>query len=155
MTNSNDSNNNRFDQIDSRLNRLLTGLEETKAIANSNSRAIQTLIDQQAAFQLQQNLAMNEMRQSINASNAIANSNSRTIEAMLEQETTNRLRHEEAMARQDERLSRLEEVSSGLIEVQRGMARMLGNHDEDRPTILRRLMSIENKVDQILDRNPE
>lgn len=130
-------------------------LTRIETLVESNSRAIQALIDQQATFQLQQNVAMNEMRQLISSTNAIANSNSRSIQAMMEQETTNRLRHEEAMAKQDERLSRLEEVSSRLTEVQLGMARMLGNHDEDRPTILRRLMSIENKVDQILDRNPE
>ena len=148
MTQSNHNDNSPFAQIDSRLDRLLTGLEATKAIANSNSRAIQTLIDQQATFQVRHEETIAELRANIN-------SNSRSIQAMMEQETTNRLRHEEAMAKQDERLSRLEEVSSRLIEVQRGMARMLGNHDEDRPTILRRLMSIENKVDQILDRNPE
>ena len=93
---------------------------------------------------------------------AIVESNSRAIQAMMEQETTNRLRHEEAMrqmremnANHEQRIVLLENVSSRLTEVQLGMARMLGNHDEDRPTILRRLMSIENKVDQILDRNPE
>ncbi len=32
---------------------------------------------------------------------------------------------------------------------------MLSNIDETNPTILRRLMAIENKVDQILEREPE
>ncbi|MGK7893722.1 MAG: hypothetical protein AB4372_08875 [Xenococcus sp. (in: cyanobacteria)] len=35
MTQSNNNNNSRFDQIDSRLDRLLTGLEETKASIDS------------------------------------------------------------------------------------------------------------------------
>ncbi|MGK7893723.1 MAG: hypothetical protein AB4372_08880 [Xenococcus sp. (in: cyanobacteria)] len=75
-------------------------------------------------------------------------SNSRSIQAMMEQQATDRLKHEEAMNQMRELMTRMAETQSGLT-------RILINHDEDRPTILRRLMSIENKVDQILDRNPE
>ena len=60
-------------------------LSRIEALVESNSRTLEALINQQATFQLQQNLAMNEMRQSINASNAIANSNSRSIQAMMKQ----------------------------------------------------------------------
>ena len=122
MTNNN-GNSNRLDRIENALDRLIDGLTETKAIANSNSRAIQ---------------------------------------AMMEQQATERLKHEETMAQMRElnanhsqRLAVLEEISSRITEVQSGMARMLVNHDEDRPTILRRLMAIENKVDRILEQNKD
>lgn len=137
MTHSNDNNSDRLTRIE--------------ALVESNARTIQAT-----------STNIDKLSTEIQETKAIANSNSRAIQAMMEQETTNRLRHEEAMrqmremnANHEQRIALLENVSSRLTEVQLGMARMLGNHDEDRPTILRRLMSIENKVDQILDRNPE
>ena len=84
---------------------------------------------------------------------AIVESNSRTIQAILEQRATDRLLHEERMAKQDAEIAELKDISSRLTEVQLGMARMLGNIDETNPTILRRLMAIENKVDRILERD--
>ena len=38
-----------------------------------------------------------------------------------------------------------------LTEVQTGMAQWLNSVDEDRPTILGRLMNIETKIDRILE----
>ncbi|MBE9171271.1 hypothetical protein IQ238_28500 [Pleurocapsales cyanobacterium LEGE 06147] len=76
---------------------------------------------------------------------AIVESNSRLLQAMLEQRATDRLEHEERMARLEDaviRLTRIEEAQN----------RMLANMDDDRPTILRRLMAIENKVDTLLER---
>ena len=84
---------------------------------------------------------------------AIVESNSRTIQAILEQRATDRLLHEERMEVANAEIAELKEISSRLTEVQLGMARMLGNIDETNPTILRRLMAIENKVDRILEQN--
>ena len=42
-----------------------------------------------------------------------------------------------------------------VTETQRGLTKILINQDQDRPSILRSLMTIENKVDQLLDPNPE
>ena len=39
-----------------------------------------------------------------------------------------------------------------LTDVQEGIANLLSRMDEDRPTILRKLTAIENKVDQLLKR---
>ncbi len=78
---------------------------------------------------------------------AIVESNSRAIQAMMEQQATARLRHEERMEKHDQEIAELKDIASRLTEVQMGMARLLGNIDETNPTILRRLMSIENKVD--------
>ena len=88
----------------------------------------------------------------LNRIEAIVESNSRAIQAMIEQQATDRLIHEERMEKHDREIVELKEISSRLTEVQRGMARMLGNIDETNPTILRRLMTIENKVDQILEK---
>ena len=86
---------------------------------------------------------------------AIVESNSRTIQAILEQQATDRLRHEERMEKHDREIAELKGISSRLTEVQTGMARMLGKIDENNPTILRRLMNIEDKVDLILERGGE
>ena len=86
---------------------------------------------------------------------AIVESNSRTIQAILEQQATDRLRHEERMEKHDREIAELKGISSRLTEVQTGMARMLGKIDENNPTILRRLMNIEDKVDRILERGGE
>ena len=39
-----------------------------------------------------------------------------------------------------------------LIKVEEGLINMMANVDENQPTILRRLMAIENKVDSLIDR---
>ncbi len=109
MTGGNSNSSDRLNRIENALDRLIGGLEQTKQIANSNSRAIQ---------------------------------------AMMEQQATDRLKHEEAMAE-------MRDIMKRVVETQSGLTRILINHDEDRPTILRRLMAIENKVDRILEREQE
>jgi methionine synthase I (cobalamin-dependent) len=70
----------------------------------------------------------------------VVDSNSRAIQAMLDQAVTDRLNHEA-------RMEKLERLSEGLVN-------MLSSIDEDRPTILRRLNTIEQKTNSILDRLP-
>ena len=72
-------------------------------------------------------------------------SNARTIQAMLEQQETTRLRHEEQIDEFRQGMLRLARVEEGLIN-------MMVSIDEDRPTVLRKLTSIENKVDRILEK---
>ena len=71
-------------------------------------------------------------------------SNSRAIQAMIEQRATDRLEHEQ-------RIARLEDLASRLTRIEEAQNRMLASIDEDRPTVLRKLTTIENKIDQILD----
>jgi hypothetical protein len=73
-------------------------------------------------------------------------SNARAIQAMLEQQETERLRHEE-------QLSEIRDAILRLTRVEEGLANMISSLDEDRPTVFRRLMSIENKIDRILERD--
>ena len=52
----------------------------------------------------------------------------------------------------EERIQTLEDVVSRLTRIEEGQNAMLGNIDETQPTILRRLMAIENKVDTLIER---
>jgi ABC-type lipopolysaccharide export system ATPase subunit len=69
----------------------------------------------------------------------------RTVQAMLEQRATDKLEHEE-------RMNRMEDVVAKLTRIEEAQNRMLASIDDDRPTVLRRLMSIENKVDTLIER---
>ncbi len=90
----------------------------------------------------------------------IVESNSRAIQAMLEQQATDRLKREEEKAQHEERMARLEDTVirlddtvARLTRIEEAQNRMLASMDDDRPTVLRRLMSIENKVDTLIERN--
>ncbi len=142
MTHSHDNNNS------DRLSRI-------ENLVESNSRAIQALIEQRGSEQLQHEQAMASIR-------AVTDSNARSIQAIIEQQTTDRLNHQERMLQHEARMRSLEEnlvetrqLMAQVTETQRGLTKILINHDQDRPSILRSLMTIENKVDQLLDRNPE
>jgi chromosome segregation ATPase len=89
-------------------------------------------------------------------------SNARAIQAMIDGRVQERLEHEQRMEQygfiiqqHETRMQRLEEILNRVVNVQEGLTRMLVSLDDDRPTILRRLNSIENKVDQILERERE
>jgi hypothetical protein len=117
----------RLDRIENALDRLVGGLEETKANID------------------RLNVGLEETK-------AIANSNSRAIQAMMEQQATDRLKREEEKAENERRIRLSEETQRDLVRTSAGVVRLLTLMDEDRPTILRRLMAIENKVDRILER---
>ena len=76
----------------------------------------------------------------------------RTIQAMLEQRATDKLEHER-MRFSEERINRLEDVAVKLANIEEAQNKMLVSIDEDRPTVLRRLMAIENKVDSLIERD--
>ena len=81
----------------------------------------------------------------------IVQSNSRLLQAMLEQQATQRLEHIERMSRLEDTVIRLDDTVARLTRIEEAQNRMLATIDDDRPTVLRRLMSIENKVDRILN----
>jgi ATPase subunit of ABC transporter with duplicated ATPase domains len=90
---------------------------------------------------------------------SIVESNSRAIQALLDQAAEDRLnREEERLAQEqrarehEERMIHIEALSQRLVQVQEGMANLLISLDEDRPTILRKLNTIDNKVDVIINR---
>ena len=73
-------------------------------------------------------------------------SNARTIQGILDARATERLEHEEKMEVMSEAIQRL-------IRVEEGLVNMVANVDENQPTMLRRLMAIENKVDTLIERD--
>ncbi|MEM6614798.1 MAG: hypothetical protein AAF652_21655 [Cyanobacteria bacterium P01_C01_bin.72] len=77
---------------------------------------------------------------------AIVEFNSRAIQAIMEQRATERLEHEE-------RMKFLAENQRQLIQTQRGIANLVSSLDEDRPTVLRKLTAIENKLDSLIEGN--
>ena len=79
-------------------------------------------------------------------------SNARTIQAMLEQQETSRLQYEDHRLLHEEQMNEIRQAMLRLASVEVGLINMVVAIDEDRPTILRRLTSIENKVDQILEK---
>ena len=79
-------------------------------------------------------------------------SNARTIQAMLEQQETSRLQYEEHRLLHEEQMNEIRQAMLRLASVEVGLINMVVSIDEDRPTVLRRLTSIENKVDQILEK---
>jgi hypothetical protein len=83
----------------------------------------------------------------------IVQSNSRLLQAMLEQRATDRLEHEERMKGLEETVIRLDDTVARLTRIEEAQNRMLASMDEDRPTVLRRLMTIENKVDTLIERD--
>jgi len=74
-------------------------------------------------------------------------SNARTAQAMLDTMAEARLEREELR----EGTLKLQEAIIRLADTQNGIANLLASLDDDRPTILRKLTTIENKLDQILE----
>jgi enoyl reductase-like protein len=85
---------------------------------------------------------------------SIVESNSRAIQAMLDQAATDRLRRDEERLEHQRRIESLEANNQILARTQEGITALLSLMDEDRPTILRKLNTIEQKTDSILSRLP-
>ena len=88
----------------------------------------------------------------------LVESNARAVQAMLELRATDRLEHEERIAgledlsrQHQEQMRFLEETQRMVSQTQRGIANLVTSLDEDRPTVLRKLNTIENKIDRILE----
>ena len=81
----------------------------------------------------------------------VVESNARSIQAMIEQRTTDRLNQEARAIEHEQRIARLEDLAVRLTRIEEAQNRMLSSIDEDRPTVLRKLTTIENKLDRILE----
>jgi anti-sigma-K factor RskA len=106
-------------------------------------------------------LSQRDLQESDIRIKALTESNARAIQAMLGQAAEDRLnREEEKLLRAEERaeherrITRLEDISERIVRTQEGLMNLLGSLDEDRPTVLRKLNTIDNKVDTLLDRLP-
>ena len=122
MTNPNGNNSDRLDRIERILERL-ADRDEITAIR------IERL-----------SLRTEENERNIQALN-------RATQTMVRQMDADRLKREDEKAEHELRMRELENLVARLTRIEEAQNRMLGSIDEDRPTVLRRLMSIENKVD--------
>lgn len=79
---------------------------------------------------------------------AIVRSNALTIQSMLDNQASDRLQRAElqtAVVGINEAIQRLTTLNEGVVN-------LLSSLDSDRPTILRKLNTIENKVNRLLER---
>lgn len=106
---------------------------------------LQQVVISQRELQASQRESQAELREFKEEVRMIVRSNDRTIQAMLDQAATDRLKREEEQIYHEGRMERLERISEALTN-------MLVSVDEDRPTILRKLNTIEQKTDSILNR---
>jgi chromosome segregation ATPase len=80
----------------------------------------------------------------------LVESNARTAQAMLGTIADAKAEREELR----EGMIKLQEAVVRLTNIQQGVSNLLAALDEDRPTILRKLTTIENKLDQVLTNKP-
>ena len=78
----------------------------------------------------------------------LVESNARTAQAILDSMAEARLEREERNAKLDQTLEKLTALNEGVVN-------LLSSMDEDRPTVLRKLNAIENKVDRLLERQQD
>lgn len=78
-------------------------------------------------------------------------SNARTAQAMLDAMVEARFERQELR----EGMVQLQNAVEKLANVQEGIANLLVSLDDDRPTILRKLSAIENKVDSLLQQKQQ
>ncbi|AUS98917.1 hypothetical protein CLI64_00025 [Nostoc sp. CENA543] len=77
--------------------------------------------------------------------------NAKTVQAMLDEMADTREERQELR----EGMIQLQKSVERLIQVQEGIFNLLLSVDGDRPTILKKLSDIENKLDQLLQGNKE
>ena len=85
----------------------------------------------------------------------LVNSNARSIQALTEALETSRLQAEEDRLRADRERQEFREAMQLFAVRTAGMANLLVSLDSDRPMLLRKLDSIEGKVDAIAERLEE
>ena len=76
------------------------------------------------------------------ATRKIVESNGKAIQAMLDQRASDQLKHEQQLEEQ-------RKINQKLTNYIEGLANMFARFDEERPTILRKLTTIENKLDSL------
>ena len=105
-------------------------------------------LDRLASFIFANAEAIRESNERLTQTEQLTQSNSRAIQAMLDAQASDRLQRAElqtAIAGINEAIERLTTLNEGVVN-------LLGSLDSDRPTVLRKLNSIENKVDRLLER---
>jgi hypothetical protein len=90
-------------------------------------------------------ISQREMQTELSETQLIVKSIARGVQAMQDKALSDELKRDEERAEHQVRMEKLERISEGLIN-------MLDSIDDDRPTILRKLNTIEDKADAIIER---
>ncbi|WP_373539676.1 hypothetical protein [Chamaesiphon sp.] len=90
-------------------------------------------------------ISQREMQATLRETQNLTQSIARGIQAMQDKALSDELKRDEEKAEHQARMEKLERISEGLVN-------MLDSIDSDRPTILRKLNTIENKTDAIIER---
>lgn len=115
-------------------------LQTTHSDMQSNQRSMQAI---QSEIQVNQR----EMQATLKETQLLAQSIARGVQAMQDKALSDELKRDEERAEHQARMLKLERISEGLVN-------MLVAVDDDRPTILRKLNTIEQNSSNILDRLP-
>jgi hypothetical protein len=118
------------------------GFAQVRQLTKSNAKAIQALSDnigEQGFAQVRQ----------------LTESNAKAIQAFSDDIVEYKLTTEAKMEQNEARMRQIEEAMLRLDRVAEGLINITVAIDDDRPTMLRKLNSIENKVDRILQKQRE
>jgi hypothetical protein len=90
-------------------------------------------------------ISQREMQDTLRETQSITQSIARGVQAMQDKALSDELKRDEEKAEHQAQMTELRHISQGLVN-------MLDSIDDDRPTILRKLNTIENKTDAIIER---
>lgn len=90
-------------------------------------------------------ISQREMQATLKGTQDLAQSIARGVQAMQDKALSDELKRDEEKAEHQAQMAELRHISQGLVN-------MLDSIDSDRPTILRRLSTIEDKADAIIER---
>ncbi|MEO0849702.1 MAG: hypothetical protein AAFY50_25340, partial [Cyanobacteria bacterium J06648_1] len=135
MTSSNGNNGDRLGRIESILERIVERDELTARRDEITAIRIERL-----------SLRTEENERNIQALN-------QATQTMIRQMDADRLKREEEKEEHQQQMRELREIQRGIAETQSGLTKILIKTEENQPTMLRRLMAIENKVDDLIQRD--
>jgi cell division septum initiation protein DivIVA len=90
-------------------------------------------------------ISQREMQATLSETQLLAKSIARGVQAMQDKALSDELKRDEEKAEHQAQMAELRHISQGLVN-------MLDAIDSDRPTILRKLNTIEDKADAIIER---
>jgi cell division septum initiation protein DivIVA len=106
---------------------------------------MQSVVISQREMQAALSVAQRENQATLSETQHLAQSIARGVQAMQDKALSDELKRDEEKAEHQEQMAELRHISQGLVN-------MLDSIDSDRPTILRKLNTIENKTDAIIER---
>lgn len=114
---------------------------------SDRSRWTDERLDRLASFIFANAEAIRESNERLTQVEQLTQSNSRAIQAMLDAQASDRLQRAELQSA----ITDINEAIQRLTTLNDGVVNLLSSLDSDRPTILRKLNTIESKLDQFLE----